>query len=329
MPTYEITASFPTTAKTGETLTAGFGPGLVGFTFTTQSGNAQVATTNMVLAGTNIDFGGLSTPGVGTLAVTGTGYLQGVALNFTSGTGFAGPLTVTAFTTLGGTVALNTGNSWTTTANVDAIRFVISPNGFMALDSITSTNAVCFLEGTSIATPEGGKAVEALQVGDIVRTADGADTAVRWIGRLPIDTRLSLPDRVNPIRIAAGALAERVPERDLYVSPDHALYLGGTLINAGALVNGATITQVAQMPLDGFTYYHVETEAHQLLLAEGVAAESFVDYAKRDGFLHDGNAPQDDVPEMNLPRVSSPRLVPDHVRDALAARACLVLAQAA
>ncbi|KMW57739.1 hypothetical protein AIOL_002706 [Candidatus Rhodobacter oscarellae] len=56
----------------------------------------------------------------------------------------------------------------------------------------------------------------------------------------------------------------KVPSRDLYVSPDHAVEIDGVLINAMALDNGTTITQVAKMPLDGFTYYHVETETAAL-----------------------------------------------------------------
>jgi hypothetical protein len=55
-----------------------------------------------------------------------------------------------------------------------------------------------------------------------------------------------------------------------------------------------------------------------LLLAEGVAAESFIDYAGRDGFENGGEAEPRAIPEMDLPRVSSSRLVPGHIRDRLA-----------
>ena len=71
------------------------------------------------------------------------------------------------------------------------------------------------------------------------------------------------------------------------------------------------------MPQDGFTYYHVETVAHELLLAEGVAAESFIDYAGRDSFENAEEAQDRSIPEMALPRVSAKRLVPDSLRAGL------------
>ncbi|GAW37209.1 hypothetical protein RA2_04285 [Roseovarius sp. A-2] len=192
-----------------------------------------------------------------------------------------------------------------------------SPNGFMILDSITAT-VNCFLSGTAIATETGARAVETLKPGDLLRTADGRLEAVVWLGEMEIDTRLMHPAKVNPICITAGALGNGLPERDLHLSADHAVEIDGVLYNAGALVNGATIYRVAKMPMDGFTYYHIETQGHELLLAEGVAAESFIDYVGRDSFENGDEAEVRAIPEMDLPRVSSARLVPDHIRACLA-----------
>jgi hypothetical protein len=176
----------------------------------------------------------------------------------------------------------------------------------------------CFLPGTAIATETGEAAVETLTPGDLVRTADGRLEAVVWLGEMKIDTRLMHPAKVNPVCITAGALGGGLPGRDLYLSADHAVEIDGVLYNAGALINGTTIYQVAQMPLEGFVYYHVETDGHELLLAEGMAAESFVDYVGRDGFDNADRADRRTIPEMNLPRVSSRRLVPMQLRDRLA-----------
>lgn len=186
-------------------------------------------------------------------------------------------------------------------------------NGFMILDSITAS-VNCFLAGTAIATEGGEAAVETLKEGDLVRTADGRLEKVLWLGEMQIDTRLMHPARVNPVCISAGALGDGLPKRDLYLSADHAIEIDGTLYNAGALVNGSTVRQLARMPKEGFTYYHVETEAHELLLAEGVASESFIDYVGRDGFDNAEVAVARVIPEMALPRVASERHVPDALK---------------
>ena len=46
--------------------------------------------------------------------------------------------------------------------------------------------AICFMAGTSVATPDGDIAVEKLSLGQLVRTADGGSAPVRWIGRQTI-----------------------------------------------------------------------------------------------------------------------------------------------
>ena len=70
------------------------------------------------------------------------------------------------------------------------------------------------------------------------------------------------------------------------------------------------------MPLDGFSYYHIDTGAHELLLAEGVAAESFIDYASRDSFDGQGTA-TNIIQEMPLPRISSARTLPADLKSKL------------
>ncbi|WP_420325373.1 Hint domain-containing protein [Mameliella sp.] len=202
------------------------------------------------------------------------------------------------------------------------IRFTPnSAGGILTIDRLDAT-LLCFLEGTKIATTEGEKAVEELQAGDVLRTADGGTTTVEWLGRQPIDTTLSNPAKTNPIRIRAGALADNVPARDLLVSPDHAIGIDGYLVNASALINGTTVTREARMPSEGFTYFHVETGTHELLLAEGCAAESYVDFIGREGFANGAErlaAPA--IPEMAAPRISATRHLPPAIRETLAQRA--------
>jgi hypothetical protein len=196
---------------------------------------------------------------------------------------------------------------------------------------------ICFLPGTKIATLDGEVAVEDIKTGDLVTTFEGRAVPVRWIGRQTISTRFADPLRVNPICIKASALAENVPSRDLYVSPDHAILIDDILVHASALVNGTSIVR-APAPARTFTYYHVELADHSLLLADNVPAESFIDNVDRLAFdnwdeheaLDEEAAP---LVEMAYPRAKAARQVPVAIRERLAARAQIlfgvVAAQAA
>ncbi len=238
-----------------------------------------------------------------------------VLVELLNGTAVVGSTTATAL------LANNTVSF--TAPSITGIRFTTTGGGrdVITLRELSANGLNCFLTGTRIGTPDGTVEVETLVTGDRVLTADGRDVEVRWLGRQFVDTRVTHPAKVNPICISAGALAEGAPERNLYVSPDHAIELDGFLINAGALVNGESIYQVRNMPLDGFTYYHVETDAHELLLAEGCPAESFLDYSVTFGFDNAGERAERVIPEMDRPRISAARMVPETLTSRLKARA--------
>ncbi len=142
----------------------------------------------------------------------------------------------------------------------------------------------CFAAGTLVLTEAGERPVETLAPGDVVRTASGRRAPVGWVGRREVD----LAGGPAPVRIAAGALAPGVPRRELLLSPDHALLLGGVLVPARLLVNGASIAR--QQGLRRITYVHVELDRHDALLAEGAAAESFLDTGNRGQFAAGGGA---------------------------------------
>ncbi|MGE0079835.1 MAG: Hint domain-containing protein [Thiohalomonadaceae bacterium] len=176
---------------------------------------------------------------------------------------------------------------------------------------------LCFARGTLIATPSGDKAVEDLRIGDLVLTADGQAVPVKWIGRQtrhPLFTEL-------PVRIRTGALGNGLPRRDLYVSPAHALLVDGLLVQAQALVNGATIQQMKEWQ-GNVEYFHIELENHELVLAEGTPAETFVDNASRRTFdnfaeyleLYGEESP---IPELPQPRVKHRRQLPARIQQRL------------
>lgn len=147
----------------------------------------------------------------------------------------------------------------------------------------------CFVAGTRILTPEGEVKVEALAEGDVVIALTGGKAAVSriaWVGERRIDLRAHrCPDRAWPIRIRAGAIADRLPIRDLLVSPDHAILVDGVLVPAKLLINEATILRETTFP--AVHYFHVELEQHAIIFAEGLTAESYRDTGNRAMF---GNA---------------------------------------
>ena len=153
----------------------------------------------------------------------------------------------------------------------------------------TNVTIACFVEGTRIATPNGEMAVEHLRAGELVLTAGGVARPVRWIGVRHIDlARHPNPRLAQPIRFRAGAIADWVPERDLLVSPDHAMLIDGMLIQARLLVNGASVQR--DKDRTDVRYFHVELDQHHVLLAEGAAAESYLDTGNR-GLFENENAP--------------------------------------
>jgi hypothetical protein len=142
----------------------------------------------------------------------------------------------------------------------------------------------CFASGTRILTARGEIKVEFLRVNDRVLLPDRRAVPVIWIGARRVDcTRHPRPETVWPILIAAGALSDGVPHRDLVLSPDHALLLDEHLIPAKILVNGQSIRQIKR---HGVNYYHVELPFHAVLSAEGALAESYLDTGNRGVFTN-------------------------------------------
>ncbi len=156
----------------------------------------------------------------------------------------------------------------------------------VSVSYVYSAAVACFAAGTRIATPEGMVAVEALRVGQAVSLLDGASAPIVWIGHRDVACdHHPRPASVRPIRIAAGAFAPGVPARDLFLSPDHAVFTDEVLIPARYLVNDTSVTQV---PVARIRYFHIELPAHAAVLAEGLPTESFLDCCGRSAFANGG-----------------------------------------
>ena len=199
----------------------------------------------------------------------------------------------------------------------------------------TSDPTVCFATGTRIRTLSGDVYVEDLRIGDLVVTSSGLPSPVVWLGHRTIDCR-NHPRRaeVLPIRVTSHAFGESLPLRHLFVSPGHSICVdacGEVLIPAGSLVNGTTIVQV---DVEMVTYWHVELDKHEIILAEGLPCESYLEMGNRNFFAENGTVALGGKPDAAVrthtdfcrPYYADGPLV-DAVRARLLARADAVLSE--
>ena len=203
-----------------------------------------------------------------------------------------------------GTYTLTPGSTAAVTAELDALVFTPTDSNstvttyfnLAAFDGATTSdnqntsvvaNAPCFCRGSLIGTVRGDIAVEDLMIGDKVVTASGEVRPIIWIGRRSYRGRFIFGRKdILPICIKAGALDDNVPRRDLWISPHHAMFLEGVLIEAKDLVNGVSIVQAERV--EKVEYFHIELDTHDVILAEGARSESFIDDHSR-GLFHNGH----------------------------------------
>jgi autotransporter passenger strand-loop-strand repeat protein len=244
-------------------------------TLINNGGTVQLQSPKATLGG-SLTFNGAGTIVYTAIASAGYGDLAVIS-------GF-GAGDVIEFTSVGSGATLSTSfSSGVTTATVTSGGVTQSllfdgSNPSLSLVNVGGVTEIipCFAAGTGIATVRGEVAIEDLEVGDLVPTViGGAAAPIVWIGRREVDCeRHPAPRRVWPVRIAAGAFGSGRPHTDLFLSPDHSVYVNDVLIPVKHLINGDTIQQVA---VDRVTYYHIELAQHDVVLAQGLPAESFLD----------------------------------------------------
>lgn len=149
----------------------------------------------------------------------------------------------------------------------------------------------CFLSDSMIRTPEGDVPVQDIQVGDsVVAYVDGQQQVrkVVWAGKTRVAVKAGLPDDEAgyPVRILKDALAESVPYKDMLVTPEHCLFFNGLFTPVRMLVNGASIFY--DHSITSYDYYHIETEQHSVIVADGVMTESYLDTGNRGSFRQEG-----------------------------------------
>ncbi len=176
-----------------------------------------------------------------------------------------------------------------------AVACVSSQDGHSSPIAVSSGGEIaetvaCFARGTLIATSDGEVAVETITAGTRVALARGGSACVKWVGHRRLRPAVSrCPGSVQPIAIAPGALGDGLPKRELRLSPEHAIFVGGLLVPVGLLVNGQTIVR---LNVDVIEYFHVELKGHDVILAEGAPAETYLDTGNRSIFA---NAPLVDL----------------------------------
>ena len=177
-----------------------------------------------------------------------------------------------------------------------ATTIPISPGDSVTTSGLTPfatepyTNVIaCFTPGARIRAEAGETPVEELKVGDRVMTKDHGLQPIRWIGRRFVNVgRLASDAGLTPVKIAAGSLGKNVPARDITVSPQHRMLIGGpdvelyyglreALIPAAALAERPGIETT--LPDQGVEYIHLLFDTHEIIYCEGAETESFHPYA--------------------------------------------------
>lgn len=143
---------------------------------------------------------------------------------------------------------------------------------------------VCFTANTAITSPDDFVQSHEVRAGMQITTKDDGPQTVRWSGSRTLDAHmLEMYPKLRPIRIRAGALGSRLPERDLVVSPQHRMLVCSAI--AVRMFDSAEVLVAAKQllclpgidvaeDLNEVTYVHFLFDRHQIVFAEGAPTES-------------------------------------------------------
>lgn len=150
--------------------------------------------------------------------------------------------------------------------------------------SIFDIDIPCFTSGTLIHTPDGLRAVETLQVGDLVTTADHGAQPLRWINRRQLNAWvLAAAPALRPVRIRAGALGVGCPEVDLLVSPQHRMLVSSKIAQRMFEADEVLVAAKHLVGIPGIdfatdlrevTFVHFMCDHHEVVFANGAPTES-------------------------------------------------------
>ncbi|MGD7070961.1 Hint domain-containing protein [Acetobacter sp. AAB5] len=151
----------------------------------------------------------------------------------------------------------------------------------------------CFLAGSMIRTSSGDVAVEDIRIGDAIVAFDWRNNTdivrpVVWVGKAHVNVRHGLADDEAgwPVRILKDAIADGVPYKDMLITAEHCLFFKDRFVPVRMLVNGVSIFY--DKSISSYDYYHVETERHSVITADGMLTESYLDTGNRSSFRQEG-----------------------------------------
>ena len=142
----------------------------------------------------------------------------------------------------------------------------------------------CYAPGMEIMTPTGPRRVEVLRAGDEVTTLDLGPMTILWCSARnePFE---SGRDDEHPVLISAGSLGIGLPDRDLIVSPQHRILVGGhgqlcNMFSEEAFVPAKALTSLPGVRFmygkSQMKWYHFALKAHCPVIANGAVSESLL-----------------------------------------------------
>ena len=143
-----------------------------------------------------------------------------------------------------------------------------------------------FARGTVLATTQGPCAIEDLRPGMQLLTAENGAQTVTWIGSITLVPNFagSTPEQTRMTRVTADRFGPAQPAASLMVGP------GARLLHQPDVLRGETVRGQAYTPFAEFIddesvipvtppapvqMFHVCTEQHSTIYADGVAVETF------------------------------------------------------
>jgi len=146
------------------------------------------------------------------------------------------------------------------------------------------TTNVCFTNGTMFETQMGSVAIEDLMPGDYLHTYDGRKVAIKWIWAKSWATHdLRQNPKLWPVEIQKDAFGNGFPERNIRVSQHHRVMVRSKIVERMFGHSDVLVPAKDLLDLDGvalvpepsnLTYYHILLASHEVLLVEGIPAES-------------------------------------------------------